>query len=374
MHYFLRLSLLVSACLLIACGGSDGPLTSNPIPTPPPVAETPFTVEAAGLEERIIERLYQHEHYLFALTDNGLYRSGLTAETWQLIGFADMQVLDLSLINDHHFMAAVRHDDNDGYPVHSLFESTDAGQSWHEIKHNFGGTETEGIYALAYQPEQHLLYGSGLDVVAVSSNFGMSWQVLYGDWHTFGQPNRALAINSELQEVWSGGQGATENPLLYQYKLEQNSLHTHHQRMHEILTSGDADLSPVAMQSIRFGVQNPEHIYASGEGGIAFSSDNGLSWVNLMGDVDSRFYFDVILDPTVESRLFTAGWDKNFDSPQPLILEWSKDNGQSWEQFTYPNTAVFGGVRSMLALQHNQQLVLYFGLYRGGVMKVTPNF
>ncbi len=128
--------------------------------------------------------------------------------------------------------------------------------------------------------------------------------------------------------------------------------------------------------NIRFaqGTAGQSLIYACGEGGIAFSADQGNSWRNLLGDVNYRFYFDVVFDSNHNNRLYTAGWDKKFDEPQPLILQWSDDQGASWQRLQYEAPAnFFGGVRSMLLVQQQNQTYLYLGLFKGGVMRVSIN-
>ncbi|HEY7884904.1 MAG TPA: hypothetical protein VIC08_08175 [Cellvibrionaceae bacterium] len=57
--------------------------------------------------------------------------------------------------------------------------------------------------------------------------------------------------------------------------------------------------------------------------------------------------------------LYTAGWDKNRDDPQPLIFEVSTDRRENWTQHQHQNTSLFGGVRSLLTTRENDQSIVY---------------
>ncbi|MBT8132253.1 MAG: hypothetical protein KJO35_08285 [Gammaproteobacteria bacterium] len=78
----------------------------------------------------------------------------------------------------------------------------------------------------------------------------------------------------------------------------------------------------------------------------------------------------VVLDPQNANIIYTAGWDKEFDIPQPLILEISRNRGTTWEQHQLDDPNLFGGVSSILATQENNRSVLYLGLHRGGIFRV----
>ena len=100
-------------------------------------------------------------------------------------------------------------------------------------------------------------------------------------------------------------------------------------------------------------------------------SNRGANWTTLIGDVDYRFYFDVAIDPLTPATFYTAGWDKNWDTPQPLIFEVPNDGGQRWKKYRHNDPSLFGGVRSMIAVVEDGKTRVYLGLYRGGIMKVT---
>lgn len=339
---------IILVLLLTACGGDD-------LPKPD------ITVAHDGLEGRIITRLYADEQILLAATDRGLYRKASAQSAWQSGGLIDREVMDIAIIAPEHYLATTEYQHNETVE-HRLFETRDGGKNWQEIAHSFGGDEsTEAMYGLHYDDDNNALYATGIEALGVSYDEGRSWQLLSGIWQGFGQRKTIVKRNPATNEIWFGGQNAFEQLVLNAYSLDTKELRTYR----------DLLPNPSVIYGIQFDPARPDWVMVSGEGGVLASSDRGANWSTLIGDVDYRFYFDVAIDPLMPTTLYTAGWDKNWDTPQPLIFEVSKDGGQQWKKYRHSDTALFGGVRSMIAVVEAGKTRVYLGLYRGGVMKVT---
>lgn len=130
--------------------------------------------------------------------------------------------------------------------------------------------------------------------------------------------------------------------------------------------------SPSVIKDIVFRTQEePALVFASGEGGILRSEDNGETWTQPLGDVNFRFYYELVIDPQASDTVFTAGWDKAAaGGPQPLILEVSRDAGRNFEAFEYDDADLRGGALSVLDVVEEGETVLYIGLDGGGIIKV----
>lgn len=353
-------TLLYCLVLLSACGSDRSPAFEPPISEVPPPA---FSLQHQGLDGITITRLYQHYNMIFAVSSDGLYINNGNGN-WLNAGLQGFDLEDVVLLSEQHFITATYQQDNDGYRQYLLFETYNGGVDWVEIKHQFGlHGETEAIHALLYDDTTQRLYATGTEALAFSNDQGISWQLLYGSWQGFGQAKSALALNRQHNEIWFGGQGAIENPVLLQVAVADGSAKQHNNLMP----------APSSIYAVRYAPDKPDTVYVSGEGGIVQSNDNGTSWRPLLGDKNYRFYFDLAIDPANPQRIYTAGWDKKFDDPQPLIIEWTDNGGSSWEQYQHTAPAsFFGGVRSMLLVEENGQKVLYLGLWKGGVMRVVP--
>ena len=351
-----RHSIMLLCCglMLAACGGSG---SSFQLSEPPFVKPATIAFSHQGMSGLIIERIYQHQEKILALTDNGLYQQ--QQDSWQLLGLKGYGLRDLAFIDDKHWLAAVSQADEEGIVKHLLQETFDAGASWTEVRRPFGvDGEHEGIYAMHYDKIQKRLYATGIGLLAASDDLGNNWQVLQGVWGGFGQRKSALAIAPDRNQIWWGGQGAIEDAVLFSYRIADGNV----KRFQELLPN------PSVYYNVRFA---GNRVFACGEGGIVMTENQGDSWKNLLPDSDSRFFFDVMIETSRNNRLYTAGWDKKFAEPQPLILQWSDNGGQSWERLEYKGAADFyGGVRSMLLVQRQGKTYLYLGLHKGGMMQV----
>ncbi|MBU3022542.1 sialidase family protein [Aestuariibacter sp. A3R04] len=369
----------LSLLVLSGCGGSSHDHPENTPPSPVPPYEVHF--DHQPLNGETFHRLVETPEGLYAATSGGVYKQN--GDSWELLSSNTWDVYDIEYLSAGHLVASIcdapsRSVDATCYALEDsqfhLMESFDSGQNWQEITTNFGtddmdeenfqSTLPEAIYAFAYNAADDELYAIGKVVLARSTDKGKTWQRLHGDWGTFAQGFNALMFNQDEYKLWYGGQGSIENSLLYSYDLNTNTA-TLHPSMTDFLSE------PGVIYSVRYHPIHPEIIYASGEPGIIFSNDGGESWAPLYTNHQSLFYHDMLVNPYSPQQIFTASWKKIFTDPQPFILEISEDGGENWTQIAYPEE-IFGGVRSIYADFYNSDTqTLIFGLYRGGVMKVT---
>lgn len=320
----------------------------------------PFvSFEHDGLDGRSVSRLYQQGTQVFAGTNQGLFVK-MDGGVWQSAGLPQAQVHDIAILSDEHYIVSIRQT-VDGIDSDALIETTDGGESWQTINHNFGGETTETLFALHYDDVNNALYATGVSALAISLDEGRTWELLNGMWGGFGQPLRVVAHNPATNDIWYGGQNAIEEMVLVRYSLDTDEAHT----FPNLLPS------PSVIYGVEFDPENDEGVYVSGEGGVLKTEDNGETWIPLIDDVDHRFYFDIAVDPFDPDTLYTGGWDKNPDEPQPLILEVSTDDGRSWLEYSPINPTEFGGVRSVLSTTEAGLSVVYLGLVDGGIMKAT---
>lgn len=345
-----KLSIVFLVSLVVsACSGDSDPADGNRIE---------YSFE--GLDGHVVTRLYQHEKQLFAATNRGLYTKGTNGQ-WLATGLTQKEVLDVALLDDDHLIASVRETDAEGITSDQLAESTDGGENWTRIAHDFGAEGEETLFGLYYDASNKALYATGVEALAVSLDEGRSWELLNGFWDGFGQPKNIVRHNPATNDIWYGGQNGMEQLVLERYSLDTE----------EAKSFRDLMPNPSVVYGIVFDPENDAGVYVSGEGGIVKTENNGTNWSTLIGDVDYRFYFDLAIDPENPEVLFTGGWTKNWDTPQALVFEMSTDGGETWTQHPHPSATLFGGVRSILSTTEAGMTVVYLGLYRGGIMKVT---
>lgn len=353
----LRLIPLLVVGLLAGCGG-----TGNPPPgTEPPLAQPVFIHE--GLSGRIVTGIFQHESRLFAATDDGLFGKELGQDAWQLVGLGGFRIEDLAILDGQRMLAPAIFDwDPIVFKPSTLYETVNGGANWLPVDNNFGGGfESGGIQALHYDHASGRLYATAQDALAVSEDVGRSWQLLAGMWDGASPPSTALNLNAARGQVWFGGQNAIEQMKLMRHDLASSAT----TQFNTFLLP-----SPAVIKGITFDPTDPDHVLASGEGGILQSRNNGASWTRPLGDVNHRFYFQTVFDPQDARIIYTASWAKEFELPQPLVFEVSTDSGASWAAYRLNDPGLFGGAWSVSAVVEGGRTVVYLGLYLGGIMKV----
>jgi hypothetical protein len=345
-------------CALSGCGSSD----STPEPAPP---EAQFNITASGLPGLTVVAFMQHDGDVWAASDDGIYTSGDGGDSWQAAGLQGLHVQDFVSFDDQQFYAlAIDAGDNQ---TTLLYESLDAGESWQLVANNFTDPDTvdnSRPQVLLADPANDFLYAAGQRAVARSLDRGRTWELIDGEWGIQARTS-ALAINDINQTLWHGGQGSIENHYLRRVSLSNDV----------VMQWDNIFPNPATINSIQFAPNDADTTIVTGEGGVAVQRGNNANWETPLGDVNHRFYWDLIIDPDEPDHWFTAGWHKA-ETAQQFILEYSTDNGRNWQQYTHPPADHPYGVRSMVLLeqQPDEGRVFLLGVsggldVGGGVLK-----
>ena len=321
-----------------------------------------FIFEPFGLQGNIINDIMRQENKLFALTDNGLYENSSTSNgNWKNLNLDDKEVIGFKILQNGDYFA-VWNNPQDQSPVSGISISSNQGDSWEEIDHNFGGKQAEqfsSFYALDSNP--NVMYAGGWGVLAKSTDGGKSWVPQWGDWGMLANGVDEIALNpSDTIDIWFGGQGSIENG--YLVKKTGNT------------TKEWDDLvpNPTVVKNITFDPTDPNNVYVGFEGALLKTDSGGNSWQTLIESTDNRFFFGIEIPSKNNQTIYTGGWLKSFNDPQPLILFTSEDGGTTWEEIKH-EVEDFGGINSMLLVEGDSQDLLFLGLYKGGVYRVTIN-
>ena len=310
-----------------------------------------------GLDGYNVRELKQKGDLLFAATDDGLFVKSLQDNAeWEELGFAGEQVRSV-LLADGYMLASVVGPQDTG-----LFKSNDEGESWDEVADNFGGNSPEPIFYLCREPDSGTIYGAGYATVARSSDEGVTWSPIYGDWQGFASGLDLVEVNPHNGDIWAGGQNAIEEMVLIQ--SEDNGATWQHW--------SNLVAAPSVAKDILFHADEAGHVYVGFEAALLKTEDNGSTWETLIDSEENRFFFGINQDPVNLNTLYAAGWLKRFEDPQPLILFISENDGNSWTEHVNPEEE-FGGVNDMILRQEAGNTVLYMALWQGGVYKAVIN-
>lgn len=362
---------LLSGCLGSSSSSSDPIVPPQPPPSAPPPTQDEGIIRFShlGLTELAVETLFATPEGVWVAGDQGIYFSNNPAATNPQQANWQHQLSDFYTLHMTGFHAdeiyAIGIDAID--KPYALLRSTDRGQSWQRLQHNFGGDNTNAysnLEVLYADPDTGYLYAAGQQAIAVSYDQGQQWQLLSGEW---GMIALSVALNKHSlhNDLWLGGQNAIEQSTLVRLSLNQQTSDF----WAELLPS------PSVNQSIAFDWSDPDRIVISAEGGILASENYGSDWQVLLEDAE-HFYFSLLQSPDHSELWYTGRWQKGLE-PHPLHFMYSTDAGLNWQVETHPSDDQNYGVRTMQFIPGSDTdgEVIWAGLQSGawnggGVMRI----
>jgi photosystem II stability/assembly factor-like uncharacterized protein len=206
---------------------------------------------------------------------------------------------------------------------------------WQRLGPKFVGGRIEAIDAPRGRPE--IIYvGVGAGGVWKTSNAGLTFDPIFEHESTFAIG--ALAVSqSDPETVWVGtgeahlsgtsysGTGvfkSTDGGATWKNMGLENTAHIGK----VVIDPSDADIVYVAAMGSMNG--------KAGERGIYKTTDGGETWRRVLFAGDEVSLVDLVLDPTDNTRLLAAAWDRRRgrDSGQESGVFRSADAGESWER------------------------------------------
>ncbi len=329
---------------LLSCSEND--------PSPTPFKDLEW--KKLGLEGKIVNEIQLYEDVLYAATDDGLYKKSISEESedFSLVNFAGKNVSAIVFLNNQQVFAAVNG---------KLFHSENAGNTWQEVSGDFGGEEEEAIHDIAAAPGG-ALYATGVWAVAKSENDGLNWQPEWGYWGGFGTGTDVVAVNPHRPtEIWAGGQGGIENGFLLKSPQGEEE---------EWTEWFDLVENPTVVKEIIFDGEDADKVYVGWEGKLIATENSGETWETLIDEMEEvRFFFGIAKSTRNNAVIFAGGWLKRFDDPQPLILYYSTNDGETWKQVEHPSENL-GGIYDMKVLSESGRERVFAGTYKGGVYEI----
>jgi len=329
----------IALLFLIGCGDNENIVERN---------ELSFL----GLDGKIVQKLRLHDEFLYAATDDGVYRKDLgNMDTlWTPIGIQGNQTRALLVFDANTIMVSVEFDSI------SLYRTTDGGETWSPFQNGLGGELPETVRALEKIPNQsETLFATGAAFVAKSTDGGGSWKVVWGGWQFIASGIKFVKVDPNNPNiVWAGGQNAIEEG----YLLKSIDTGENWQEWQRIVDDVSVALT-VAIHPF-----NSDIVYVGLESYMLKTTNGGETWEEII-IAPGRFFFGIAINPSMPSRVYAASWFTT-DKPQPLILYISDDGGDSWQEIVEENVR-FGGAFDLLHVSDGNTDKLYLALWKGGV-------
>jgi photosystem II stability/assembly factor-like uncharacterized protein len=224
-----------------------------------------------GLAGKFIQVLRSHGEYLYAGTNDGIFRKPVhsTDTTWIPLGLQTRHVMALLVLDDSTYIASVRIT-RAGNDTISLYKSTDAGTQWFKYQNGYGDDDGNSqVNALAMLPSQPMTLFAGDGALGKSTDGGMSWRRVYG---AFTLGINFITINPVRSNIiWAGGENIFFQPFL----LKSNSGGESWQFI-PVNLGGDNACYSIAIDPVDSNVA-----YVGTEGRIIKTLDGGQTWSTL---------------------------------------------------------------------------------------------
>ncbi len=318
-----------------------------------------------GLTGHIVNKVQVIPDKIYAATDKGFYALERNAgnQNWELLGFENKPCQSFLIIDEEEMIISLVNRQEASQT--GLYKTSNGGQSWTEFTNGFGGAEgAEPVWDITVNPkDSSIYYAVGEYVVARSTDKGLHWEPLFGNWQAFTTGMDFVKLSPhDPESIWVGGQNAIEQG----YVLYSANGGTSWEQWFDLVEA------PSVAKEAAFHPSKPGEVYLGFEGGLLKTPDNGNTWETLIDSEENRFFFGIGIRQSNPSVMYAAGWLKRYDEPQTLIIFTTKDGGQNWHQYTYEEED-FGGVYDLVMLTEGGQDKLYLGLYKGGIYEVVFN-
>ncbi|MBN4081442.1 T9SS type A sorting domain-containing protein [Caldithrix abyssi] len=319
--------------------------------------------EFVGLSGKRVETLRLNGDVIYASTDDGIYRKSvnITDTVWTPIGFLGKKTKALLIMNADTILTSIRIT-GVGSDTVSLFRTTTGGANWRPYQNGFGGqalyNQVLALEALPNQPDT--LFATGQYVVGKSTDRGLTWKKVWGQWDWIGMGTHFVKIDPAMPNiVWAGGESAIFQP----YVLKSTDSGENWQEMW-IDAGGDN-----ACYTIAIDPSNSNVAYVGMEGRIIKTTNGGDDWDTVFAPDNYPYFFGIAVSSLMPSHIYAAGL-LNISDPQDLELYQSQDGGSSWSSLVQ-GTPGQKGVLDLLLVSNNNFDELYFVTIGSGVYKYT---
>ncbi len=295
-----------------------------------PLAGVQAEWDYLGLRGRQVRALEVENGWLYAGTDDGLYRRALssTDTLWTTVGLAGRRIRSL-LFSGASTLLAGMDPTGTGDDTTLIFKSVDGGHGWQAILTPAltNGVEVRSLETRTDHPVT--IYAALAGDLLESVDGGTSWSSIHAS-HIY---NSVRVAPTAGNIVWAGGENVLFWPVCCR---SQDGGATWDDGVLDWFSYGDN-----AVDCIEIDPYAPAVVYLGMEGFVIRSTDGGENWDIVM---ENLFYnFAVVIDPRDSSRIYCSGASAVAPFNEALFLFISDDAGATWETSEHaPGPGLYG--------------------------------
>jgi photosystem II stability/assembly factor-like uncharacterized protein len=301
--------------------------------------------EQFGLPDRSVTQMKIYDSYLYAATDNGLWQRNISSDdsTWRSLGLEEFKINDFLVFDNGEIMAIKE-------TGASILRTTDGGLTWLPYQNGFIGS----AYAMDQIPSQDdTLFVTGPAVIGRSTDHGLSWEPVAGDWDTWGEGINFVHVyrqNSNI--IWAGTDGMFFQPVIFKSTNRGTDW---------TITFPEVGGDNISL-CIAIDPTDENRVFIGMSYLLAYTSDGGQTW-----QVNDEFNFIIQglqIDPLNPDIIYLSGIT---DSPEERLNVFrSRDGGVNWTDISI-EMETEGWDNSLLFHRSAEQTYLFAGSPSNGV-------
>lgn len=310
-----------------------------------------------GFEDASVTALVKEDEKLLIGTESGLFQ--LKEDKFISLGLEDHEIRGVVRLKENSLISGVKASDFSSGD-NTLFKSKNEGKDWEPFLNNFGGDENytwldRGPSAANSPSDTIFVRGNGS--VIRSLNGGEHWDLVLGDWESYGGFAALLYIDPHHQgHIWAGGVNSLSRPYLYKSVDYGDNWTT--------VTDGLTENTETIVYDVITLLEDPDLVLAGLGGSIEAannvrkSTDGGESWDIVLEETGVHAFARSIRNPEI---IYASGRD----SSTKLFFAVTYDFGETWEKEIFEEGPSPVTTHDISVMTIEGREVMFFGTDQG---------
>jgi hypothetical protein len=313
-----------------------------------------------GLQHTEINVIKEGGEGLLIGADKGVFQWNIQQGEFTDLGLGSEQIIGIAEFRDGELLVGTKALGFSSGET-TLFRLVEGEKSWEPYMNNFGGETGEYTFInkgpLNRKSNSDTVWVRVGNAVAKSIDKGSKWELILGDWGSWGGSAPLFYLDPFLKDnIWVGGVSALSEAYLYRTTDNGDSWTD--------VTSGLSDgIEAVTYDAITF--PKKDNTVLAGLSGtvreafkIKKSKDMGENWNTVYDEAGIHCFTHSAIIPEI---VYASG----INTQGQLFFIASNDFGDTWQTIEYPESPTRIHVNDMVSVMEDGQEVIYLGTNKG---------